>query len=93
MKTFFLSLIFALTLQTTEQTAKVSPVQGVYIFYLSTPVAPYTTLGKFKVKQNFTGEPKEQVPTALKKALELYPTANGIIFTDLNMQQAEAIKL
>ena len=75
------------------QTAKVQPVQGVFIFYLCTPAQPFDVLGEIKVKQQWTGEPKEQVKTALKSALEQYPTANGILFTDLNMQKAQAIKL
>lgn len=75
------------------QTAKVEPVQGVFIFYLCTPAQPFDVLGDIKVRQQWSGEPKEQVKTALKSALEQYPTANGILFTDLNMTKAQAIKL
>lgn len=76
-----------------EQTAKVGPVQGVFIFYLCTPAQPFDVLGEIKVKQQWSGEPKEQVKTAIKSALEQYPNANGILFTDLNMTKAQAIKL
>lgn len=86
-------LLIALTVAATAtQTANVETREGVSIFYLSKPVNKYTTVASFKVKQQFTGEPKEQIETALKKLHKEYPQADGLIFTDVNMQLAEAIK-
>jgi hypothetical protein len=90
-KYFLLSLI-ALAVAVQPQSANVEAREGVSIFYLSKPVNKYTTVASFKVKQQFTGEPKEQIETALKKLHKEYPSAAGLIFIDVNMQQAEAIK-
>lgn len=87
-----IALFLLLLLQTVQQPAKLQPYQGANIFYMSTPEREYTTLATFKVKQSFTGEPKEQIKTALEKLRKEYPQADGLIFTDVNMQQAEAIK-
>ena len=91
MKTLLLSLTAILFLSA-PQTANVETREGVSIFYLSKPTGKYTTVASFKVKQQFTGEPKEQIETALKKLHKEYPSADGLIFTDVNMQLAEAIK-
>jgi hypothetical protein len=66
--------------------------QGVYIFVQSKPTAQYDYLGSIKVPQQFTGEPHEQLNTALKKLKKEFPSANGIIFTDLDMKGADAVK-
>lgn len=74
-------------------TATIQTREGFYIFVFSKPVSKYVTLGVFKVPQKFTGEPKEQIRTATQKANKDYQGANGIIFTDDNLQFCEVIKL
>ena len=84
MKAIFALLLFcSFTAANFQQTtldkpATVAPVQGMYIYYIAAPAGKYTVLGELKVKQQWTGEPQEQVKTALKTALEQYPTAIGI---------------
>ena len=73
--------------------AKVDTVAGLLIFAYSQPVNQYKELAHITVQQRFTGEPKEQINTALKLIKKEYPEANGVIFTGNNMQQATIIKL
>lgn len=73
--------------------ATVAPVNGFYIFINSRPAVAFDSLGAFKVPQQFTGEPREQMRTAFKLAADKYPTATGLIFTGDNMQHAVAVRL
>lgn len=66
--------------------------QGTMVFYRCCPVR-CDTVGKFDVKQRWTGEPKEQLQTALKTLAERYPKCNGILFADDNMKEAFAIRV
>lgn len=73
--------------------ATVNPVNGFFIFINARPAVAFDSLGAFKVPQQFTGEPREQMRTAFKLAADKYPTATGLIFTGDNMQHAIAVRL
>jgi len=73
--------------------AKADTVAGLLIFAYSQPLNQYKTLAQITVQQRFTGEPKEQINTALKLIKKEYPEANGVIFTGNNMQKAIVVKL
>ena len=72
--------------------AKAEQIQGVYIFHLSKPVQPYTYLGSIKKGAAWEGKPTEMLNSQLKNLKKDYPGADGIIFTTLNMDKADAIK-
>lgn len=84
-----LLFVFLLSL---SQTATVDQQEGVSIFILCKPVAEYEYLGTVKIKAAWTGEPEEMLNIALKKVKKEYPLADGIIFTRLAMDKADAIK-
>lgn len=86
------AFLLSLQSETNFSEAKVQQVNNVFIFIYSAPAHPYITLGSFKVKQEFTGEPAEQVRTAMKKLRKEYPSANGLLFTDDQLKQADAIR-
>ena len=68
--------------------ARVYPVGGYYVFCYSKPAAGFDSLGTIKVAQKFTGEPREQLNTAMVEARKRYPDGNALLFTGDNMQTA-----
>jgi len=72
--------------------ANVDKIEGVNVFVFSKPANQYDVIGSIDVKQKWSGEPKEQLKTALEKLHKDFPGADGIIFTGGNMQKADAIK-
>lgn len=69
-------------------------LSGLYIFLESKPASEYETLGTVK-KTGFTmggGKPKEMLRIMTRRAKDDYPTAEGIIFDDIEMQHATVIK-
>lgn len=68
--------------------ATVEPLESFYVFAYSRPNVAFDSLAVIKVPQKFTGEPIEQLRTAMNEARKKYPTANAIIFTGNNMQTA-----
>lgn len=68
--------------------ARVEPLSGYYVFCYSTPITGFDSLGVMKIPQKFTGEPREQLSTAMNEARKKYPAANAFVFTGDNMQTA-----
>ena len=66
--------------------------EGLLIFMLSKPVAEYDYLGTVKIKAAWTGEPSEMLNIAIKKVKKEFPQCEGIVFTTLAMDKADAIK-
>lgn len=96
MKPLFLFIaLTAFTLcnaQTIDNTlATVTEQQGIYIFMLSKPTQKYDYMGTVKIKLKWTGEPDEMLRKMLNKLKQDYPKANGIIFTNLNMESADVV--
>lgn len=73
--------------------AKVKTVRGVNIFMYSEPVGEFEYLGTIKISLAITGQPKEMINMALNKLAKQFPQANGIMFTDDQMEKADAIKI
>lgn len=73
-------------------TAIVDQQQGVYIFMLSKPTVAYDYLGSVKKGAAWSGQPSEMLSGVLKKVKKDYPKADGLIFTTLDMDKADAIK-
>jgi hypothetical protein len=94
--TVLLLTIFFIEAQTNilpkKNIAEVNQVQGVYLFIMSKPVREYTYLGSTKIKVVWTGDPVEMINVTLKKLKKDYPTADGIIFTTMQMNQGDVIK-
>jgi hypothetical protein len=88
---FFL-LLTAFTFFVDRASGTVDQKQGLYIFMLSKPVAEYEYLGSVKKSLAWTGQPEEMLNSMIKKVKKDYPDANGIIFTSVNMERADAIK-
>ena len=88
-----------MALQTQAQTitpkrsdATVNQMQGIYVFAQCKPVSEYTYLGSTKIKVVWTGQPEEMLNITLKKIKKDYAQADGVIFTTLQMDQADVIK-
>jgi len=63
------------------------------IFFFSTPVDEYETLGYLKeAKLVWTGKPKEMFKLMLKKTRKQYPNADALIVEELHMNRVRAIK-
>lgn len=71
--------------------ATVDQQEGLYIFMLSKPASEYDYLGSVKKGMALTGQPKEMLNSMIKKVKKDYPTANGIVFTTIQMEKADAI--
>ena len=100
MKTKFLILLFvasvfltAFTVFTDKGTATVDQQQGLYIFMLSKPQLEYEYLGSVKKTLAWSGKPEEMLSSMIKKVKKDYPNADGIMFTSIEMDKADAIKL
>ena len=89
----FTALIsYSFIADTDKTAAKVSQMQGLSIFILSTPAAAYDYQGSVTKKLAWTGEPQEMLNGIIKKVKNDYPDADGIIFTSVDMKKADAIK-
>lgn len=75
-----------------KNVAEVNQVQGVFLFMMSKPLHEYDYLGSTKIKVVWTGQPEEMINITLKKLKKDYPTADGLIFTTMNMDQADVVK-
>lgn len=82
----------AFRLISNKTTATVDQQQGVAIFMLSKPTSDYEYLGSVKKAAAWTGQPSEMLSGVLKKLKKEYPQADGIIFTSIDMDKADAIK-
>jgi len=72
--------------------ATVTQDQGINIFILCVPTSDYINLGTVKVKLTMSGSPSELYNKALKKCKSEYPQADGLIFSSIDLDKAEAIK-
>ena len=85
-------LLVSFKLAIDKTSATVSTEQGVSIFIMSKPTQPNEYLGTVKVGVTWSSKPEEQLSNILKKLKKEYPTADGIVFTSIDMQKADAIK-
>ena len=103
MKYFIITFIFCVTSlmpntvlsqdSDKEYLGKMQQHEGYYMFFFSTPVEDYTTLGYLKeAKVVWTGKPKEMYKLMLKKTRKQYPNADGLIIEDIHMNRIRAIK-
>lgn len=72
--------------------ARVEQVQGLYVFQQSKPVAEYDYLGSVKITVSMSGKPQELYNMIIKKVKKEYPDADGVIFTGVDMDRADAVK-
>lgn len=72
--------------------ATVEQREGLYVFVMSKPKAANEYLGTVKKSLALTGEPEEMLNSMIKKVKKEYPEAEGIIFTTIAMDKADAIK-
>ncbi len=77
---------------TDKGSATVDQKQGLYIFLLSKPTAEYEYLGSVKKGLAWTGQPDEMLNSMIKKVKKDYPKADGIVFTTIDMDKADAIQ-
>lgn len=92
-----IAVMFSLTAfnyvtENTKATATVEQKQGLYIFILSKPTTEYNYLGSVKKNVAWSGKPEEMLNSMIKKMLKEYPKADAIIFTNLQMDMADAIQ-
>lgn len=66
--------------------------EGLYIFILSKPVAEYEYLGSVKKVLAWSGKPDEMLNSMIRKVKKDYPKADGIVFTSVDMDKADAIQ-
>lgn len=66
--------------------------EGLYIFILSKPVAEYEYLGSVKKILAWSGKPDEMLNSMIRKVKKDYPKADGIVFTSIDMDKADAIQ-
>ena len=90
--TCILALFFAFKSSSDKSAATVEQKEGVYIFLFSKPTSAYDYLGSVKKSIAWSGKPEEMLNSMLKKIKKEYPQANGMIFTNMDMDKADAIK-
>ena len=79
---------------TQKDSATVEQKEGIYIFMFSKPTAQYDFLGSVKKTGIvMSGSPEEMFKTILKRCKKDYPSANGLIFTSVDMEHADCIKI
>jgi hypothetical protein len=75
----------------TKSSATVEQKQGLYVFMLCKPTVDYEYLGSVKKGIAWTGQPEEMLNSMLNKVKKDYPQADGIVFTSIAMDKADAI--
>ena len=83
---------FKLIYEAKKSTAEAEQQQGLYIFILNKPVLTYDYLGSVKKTLAWSGQPEEMLNSMIKKVKKDHPNADGIIFTTVSMDKADAIK-
>jgi hypothetical protein len=99
MKTKIILTISALALIATsfklaidKTAATVDMQEGVSIFILSKPKQNFDYLGTVKIKMTWSGAPDELLKKAIKKVKSEYPQADGIVFANIDLDKADAVK-
>ncbi len=85
-------LLTAFTITGDKSSASVDQKEGLYIFILNKPTSQYEYLGSVKKVLVLTGKPEEMLNSMIRKVKKEYPKAEGIIFTSLDMDKADAIQ-
>jgi hypothetical protein len=86
-------LIFTAFTNSSEKSKSiVDQKEGLYIFILSKPVTEYEYLGSVKKVLAWTGKPDEMLNSMIRKVKKEYPKADGIVFTSVDMDKADAIQ-
>lgn len=83
---------FKLMYEAKKSTAEVEQQQGLYVFIQTKPVLTYDYLGSVKKTLAWSGQPEEMLNSMIKKVKKDHPNADGIIFTTVSMDKADAIK-
>jgi hypothetical protein len=84
-------LLCAFTISSNKNSAVVDQKEGLYVFMLSKPTAEYEYLGSVKKGIAWTGSPEEMLDGIIKKVKKEYPRAEGVIFTSMAMDKADAV--
>ena len=87
--TFFLT---AFRITGDKSSATVDQKEGLYIFILNKPTTQYEYLGSVKKILAWSGKPEEMLNSMIRKVKKEYPKADGIIFTNIDMDKADAIQ-
>lgn len=87
-----LLLVTSFTTISDKGSAKAEQQQGLYIFMFSKPTTEYEYLGSVKKGMALTGQPEEMLNSMIKKVKKEYPKAEGIVFTSVAMDKADAIQ-
>ena len=99
MKKYFLSVVLissallAFKQTTNKAAANVEQRHGLYVFLLCKPTTDFQVLGTIKKGFSISGNPKEMLDAQIKKALKEFPQANGIVYSDLDMNKANVIRI
>lgn len=89
----FISMSFAFKDYSDKNTASVQQKDGIYIFMFSTPLADYEKLGTVKKTGIvLSGKPEEMFNILLRRCKKDYPSATGLIFSSVQMDEADAIR-
>lgn len=72
--------------------ATVEQKQGLYIFICSKPSNEFEYLGSVKKSFAWTGGPSEMLESMIKKVKKEFPKSDGIVFTSIDMDKADAIQ-
>lgn len=84
--------LFSFKLAIDKTNATVNTEQGVSVFIMSKPTQAHDYLGTVKVKLTLSGSPTELFNQAIKKLKKEYPQADGIVFSNIELDKADAIK-
>jgi len=77
---------------TGKNTGNVDDVNGVLVFYRSSPVTDFETMGTVKVGLTMSNKPEELIDVLTSKLKKQFPTAEAIVISDPNMNSGSAIK-
>ena len=76
-----------------ERIGEITKHEGYYIYFYSTPIDEYETLGFLKeAKLVWSGKPKEMMKLMMRKTRRKYPNADALIIEDIHMNQIRVIK-
>jgi ABC-type glycerol-3-phosphate transport system substrate-binding protein len=85
------SAAMAFTFDGGKASAVVDQKEGLHIFIMSRPAGGSEYLGSVKKTVAWSGKPEEMLNSMIKKVKKEYPKADGIIFTNVDMDKADAV--
>jgi hypothetical protein len=87
-----LIILFSFVQVPDKTLATVQPLEGVSVFFLSTPKSNFEYLGTVSVGLTFSGSPEQLITGLIKDARKKYNNFDGLMIKEIKCKQADVIR-